>query len=56
MHNYQIIQPEEKGYRICSRCICDTRIPSITFNSEGECNYCEMSDKLKEEYETGKRR
>ncbi len=52
MHSYQIIQPEEKGYRICSRCICDTRIPSIVFNSKGECDYCDMSDSLKEEYKT----
>ncbi len=49
----EIIQPGEGGYKICSRCIYDTRVPGITFNTKGECSYCEMSDSLKTEYGSG---
>lgn len=40
-------------YKICTRCIYDTSVPYITFNSKGVCNYCEMTDGLIEEYGTG---
>jgi N-acetyl sugar amidotransferase len=39
--------------KICSRCIYDERTPSISFNEFGICNYCEMVDNLKEQYQTG---
>ena len=39
--------------QICSRCIYDTRISNIIFDSNGECNYCKMSDSLAEQYGTG---
>lgn len=39
--------------RICSRCIYDERVASITFNQQGVCNYCEQIDRLKLEYGTG---
>lgn len=38
---------------ICSRCIYDERVPSITFDEHGVCNYCKMIDSLKEQYGTG---
>lgn len=38
---------------ICSRCIYDERVPSITFDENGVCNYCAMVDNLKEQYSTG---
>jgi hypothetical protein len=44
----------ETNYKMCSRCIYDTSVPYITFNSEGVCKYCEMTDSLIEEYGTGK--
>lgn len=44
----------DSNYKICSRCIYDTSLPSITFNKDGVCNYCEMSDTLIEEYGTGR--
>lgn len=44
----------DPNYKICSRCIYDTSFPSITFNKDGVCNYCEMSDTLIEEYGTGR--
>lgn len=44
---------EEAGIVICTRCIYDERVPSISFNGEGVCCYCEQIDKLKSEYGTG---
>lgn len=41
------------SYQICTRCIYDSRIPKIEFDKEGVCNYCTMSDQLKEQYQTG---
>jgi len=43
-----------KNIRICSRCIYDETVPAITFDENGVCSYCHMSDNLKEEYQTGK--
>ncbi len=44
----------QSGYQICSRCIYDNSVPSITFDEQGVCNYCKMTDSLTEEYGTGK--
>jgi N-acetyl sugar amidotransferase len=40
--------------KICSRCIYDESIPSISFDEQGVCNYCHMVDVLIDEYHTGK--
>ncbi len=40
-------------FRICSRCIYDERVPRITFDANGVCNYCKMSDELANQYKTG---
>lgn len=37
----------------CTRCIYDSRIPRISFNDKGECNYCEQYDQMMSEYPTG---
>lgn len=42
------------GKQICTRCIYDESVPSITFDEEGVCNYCKMVDMLADEYQTGK--
>lgn len=39
--------------KICTRCIYDERVSSISFDSEGVCNYCRQLDELKREYGTG---
>lgn len=44
---------KDAKYQICSRCIYDTKVPKITFDEKAECNYCKMSDDLKEMYHTG---
>lgn len=43
----------DAGLTICSRCIYDSRVASISFDDDGVCNYCHQIDKLKEEYGTG---
>ena len=37
----------------CSRCIYDSRIPRISFDEEGLCNYCRQYDQMMDEYPTG---
>lgn len=39
--------------KICNRCIYNEHVPSITFDENGVCNYCDMIDDLKEMYATG---
>ncbi|MFZ5996229.1 MAG: N-acetyl sugar amidotransferase [Nitrospirota bacterium] len=39
--------------RVCSRCIYDERVPAISFDGEGVCNYCRQIDSLKAQYGTG---
>ena len=39
--------------QICTRCIYDERVPSISFDDQGVCNYCYQVDKLKEQFGTG---
>ncbi len=39
--------------RVCSKCIYDERVPYISFDENGICNYCHQLEKLKEEYGTG---
>ncbi len=38
---------------ICTRCIYDDRIPYISFDADGVCNYCHQHDELEKEYPTG---
>jgi hypothetical protein len=32
--------------QVCSRCVQDTTVPGISFNKKGECNFCELHDKM----------
>lgn len=32
--------------KVCSRCIMDTTVPGIKFDSNGECTYCKINDML----------
>ena len=38
---------------ICSRCIYDESVPTISFDADGVCNYCKMVDDLINIYQTG---
>ncbi len=39
--------------QVCNRCIYDERIPNISFDEEGVCNYCRQIEQLDKEYPTG---
>ena len=39
--------------KICSRCIYDEDVSRISFDEEGVCNYCKMSDDIKKQFATG---
>jgi N-acetyl sugar amidotransferase len=61
MSDTLLIQPKTdisiKGIsdkRICTRCIYDESVPSISFDEDGVCNYCKMVDMLVDEYQTGR--
>lgn len=43
-----------KNLKICSRCIYDERVASISFDEDGVCNYCIQVENLAKEYQTGK--
>ncbi|MDO8994064.1 MAG: N-acetyl sugar amidotransferase [Daejeonella sp.] len=43
----------EATVQICTRCIYDERVSSITFDVNGVCNYCRQVDDLTLEYGTG---
>lgn len=36
--------------QICTRCLMDTSVPRITFDTDGVCNFCHFHDLLEEEY------
>ena len=38
---------------ICKRCILDTSIPELKFDSEGICNYCNFLDNILLNYPIG---
>jgi N-acetyl sugar amidotransferase len=42
-----------KVIQICSRCIYDSTIKGIFFDTDGICNYCHQVELLKHEYKTG---
>ncbi len=35
-----------KNYRVCTRCIMDTSVPGIVFDTQGVCNFCKVHDRL----------
>lgn len=53
----QLLDPdiERAGVRVCSRCIYDERVSSISFDADGVCNYCLQVDQLQRLYGTGTR-
>lgn len=43
----------EAELKICSRCIYDERVPAISFDVDGICNYCRQVEGLIAQYGTG---
>lgn len=44
---------DSDNIQTCTRCIYNTTIPSISFDSEGVCNYCRQYEHMQLEYPTG---
>jgi N-acetyl sugar amidotransferase len=42
-----------RNFQVCTRCIYDAKVPSISFDDDGVCNYCKMHDDLDRRYPTG---
>ena len=42
--------------KVCSRCIYDEKVASISFDEEGVCNYCHQLEQLKTDYGTGEKK
>jgi N-acetyl sugar amidotransferase len=40
--------------QICTRCIYDARVPGISFDAEGVCNYCRQVEAMEQQYGTGR--
>ena len=55
MHNLELqnLDISKSDYKICSKCIYDSRVSNIHFDNNGVCNYCHQIDELKELYGTG---
>jgi len=45
--------PTDLTHRVCSRCAQDTTVPGISFDSNGECNFCHLHDKMTRIYPNG---
>jgi N-acetyl sugar amidotransferase len=43
----------EQLMQTCTRCIYDEKVPTISFDGNGVCNYCAMIDNLKVQFHTG---
>ncbi|MDF7810998.1 N-acetyl sugar amidotransferase [Hymenobacter sp. YC55] len=46
---YSTAQP----YQRCTRCIMDTTVPGITFDEQGECNFCEVHNHMDRAFPLG---
>ncbi len=42
-------------YKICKRCVSDTTISEIQFDSNGICNFCKIHDEMEIQYPIGKK-
>ena len=49
----QLVTSRELG--VCRKCLYDRRIPGITFDATGLCNYCQLHDEMELQYPTGER-
>ena len=54
-HDHRLLDPDitKIKIKICSRCIYDERVPNISFDQDGICNYCRQIESLIEQYGTG---
>lgn len=45
----------DPSWRICATCIYHEKIPYISFDADGVCNYCQQTKQLDQEYPTDER-
>ena len=50
MDNQHMWSPAKE---ICSRCIYDEQVSRISFDENGVCNYCKISDDIRRQFATG---
>ena len=43
----------DPNIKVCTKCIYDERVSSISFDENGICNYCHQTDALSKQYATG---
>jgi N-acetyl sugar amidotransferase len=41
------------GIQVCARCVYDARVPGISFDAAGICNYCRVHDEMDAQYPVG---
>lgn len=51
--HFKFLDKTIKNPRSCSRCIYDERIPLISFDDKGVCNYCRQYEDMERSYKTG---
>ena len=51
--HFKFLDPVPEDLQVCTRCIYDSRIPRISFDEEGVCNYCSQYDQMMDEYPIG---
>ncbi len=51
LSKYFSIRTIQKPKQICNRCLCDTSISSIYFDSNGICNFCLSHDRMASDYQ-----
>lgn len=44
---------EPHSLKICTKCIYDENVRGISFDSDGVCNYCHLTETLLQQYQTG---
>ena len=49
-NKFLFLETSPGDIQVCSRCIYDSRIPEISFDDEGICNYCRQYDLMQVEY------
>ncbi|WP_350356604.1 N-acetyl sugar amidotransferase [Hymenobacter canadensis] len=42
-----------QSYQQCTRCIMDTTVPGIRFDSQGSCNFCAVHDHMEQDFPLG---
>jgi len=46
-------RPSVATRTVCTRCVCDTTIPGIRFDSNGVCTYCRIHDAMERRFPLG---